>query len=116
MYKINFYVPEDHVEIVKTALFEAGAGRIGLYTHCAWQVKGEGQFMPLPGSHAFIGQVNQIEKVIEYKVEMVCSDEYLEAAMRALKKSHPYETPAYQVFRCEELSSLLDSKKNYDTI
>ena len=73
MYNISFYVPEDYTEQVKTALFDAGAGRIGDYLHCAWQTKGTGQFMPLQGSNAFIGEINCLEKVVEYKVEMMCS-------------------------------------------
>lgn len=102
MYKISFYVPENYVEQVKTALFEAGAGKIGQYSHCAWQVKGEGQFMPLNGSNAFVGEINQVEKVIEYKVEMVCHEDCIHMVITALKKSHPYETPAYQVMRVED--------------
>ena len=102
MYKTSFYVPEDNIEQVKSALFDAGAGRVGQYSSCAWQVKGEGQFMPLNGSNAFIGEMNRLEKVIEYKVEMVCSEEHIHAAIVALKKSHPYETPAYHVIRCED--------------
>ena len=101
MYKISFYVPEDYIEQVKTALFDAGAGRIGDYSHCAWQTKGMGQFMPLQGSDAFIGEINSLEKVAEYKVEMICSEAHIHAAIAALKNSHPYETPAYQVIRCE---------------
>lgn len=102
MYRISFYVPEDYVEQVKIALFDAGAGRIGDYSHCAWQAEGMGQFMPLQGSNAFIGEINCLEKIIEYKVEMICSENQIHAAITALKKSHPYETPAYQVTRCED--------------
>ena len=102
MYKISFYVPENDVEHVKKALFEAGAGKVGQYSSCAWQVKGEGQFMPLDGSDAFVGEIDRLERVIEYKVEMVCNDEYIHAAIKALNKSHPYETPAYHVMRIED--------------
>lgn len=102
MYKICFYVPESHTELVKNAMFQAGAGKIADYAACAWQVLGEGQFMPLEGSHAFIGQKHQLEKVKEYKVEMVCETALIQAAISALKKAHPYETPAYQVIRCED--------------
>lgn len=84
-------------------MFERGAGTIGNYRHCAWQVLGEGQFMPLPGSHPFLGEHNLVEKVAEYKVEMVCEDNLIKDAIIALKKSHPYEEPAYQIFRCEVL-------------
>lgn len=103
MYKICFYVPTTHCEQVKHALFDAGAGKIGEYSHCAWQVLGQGQFMPLPHSHSFIGEKDQLEAVEEYKVELVCADELIHSAITALKKAHPYEEPAYQVIRLEDI-------------
>ncbi|CZH13930.1 NGG1p interacting factor NIF3 [Legionella pneumophila serogroup 1] len=101
MYMLCFCVPETHLEIVKNAIFATGAGSVDHYQHCAWQTLGEGQFMPLPGSHAFIGKINQLERVPEYKVEIVCTDEQIKAAVAALKKAHPYESPSYQVFHFE---------------
>jgi len=98
MYKICFYVPPSHLEQVKQALFTAGAGKIGNYSHCAWQVLGEGEYLPLTGSKPFLGQPQQIAKETEYKVEMICADELIHAAIAALKLIHPYEVPAYQVF------------------
>ncbi len=97
MVRITFYVPETHLEQVKAALFAAGAGRIGAYDCCAWQVKGQGQFRPLAGSNPFIGQQGVVEVLDEYKVELVCDDGQLHAALAALKLSHPYEEPAYDV-------------------
>lgn len=102
MYKIFFYAPTTHVEAIKSAMFAAGAGCLGHYANCAWQVLGEGQFMPLAGSHAFIGTEEQLEKVAEYRVEMLCSETSLPATLAALKKTHPYEEPAYGVVRLEE--------------
>lgn len=101
MYKITFYVPEHDVERVKVALFSAGAGRIGHYSHCAWEVLGQGQFMPLNESTPSIGEHNQLEKILEYKVEMICDEKHIHDAIAALKKSHPYQTPAYHVILCE---------------
>lgn len=99
MYKISFYVPIPQVDVVKNAMFAHGAGKIGLYQNCAWQVLGEGQFMPMSGSDAFIGEINQLEKVAEYKVEMICDDACIESVIQAMKKAHPYEEPAYCVIR-----------------
>jgi len=98
MYQIVVYVPESHLEVVKQALFKAGAGRIGDYDSCAWQSKGEGQFRPLVGSKPYLGQRGQLESVIEYKVELVCQDELLHRAIAAMLEAHPYETPAYSVW------------------
>ncbi len=102
MYKICFYVPVTHIDQVKDAMFSAGAGNIGNYSSVAWQVLGEGQFMPLSGSKAFIGQIDQLEKIYEFKVEMVCADKKIEAVIRALRTAHPYEEPAFQVIKLEE--------------
>lgn len=103
MYKLAFFVPPSHVEPVKDAVFAAGAGRIGEYDCCAWQVLGQGQFRPLDGAKPFIGQTGEVERVQEWKVELVVADELIEAVVAALKQSHPYETPAYEVWRLESL-------------
>jgi hypothetical protein len=99
MHKICFYVPDTHLEVVKAALFAAGAGRIGLYDSCSWQVKGEGQFRPLPGAQPFLGRPGAVETVAEYRVELVCADDCLGAAVAALRQAHPYEEPAYDVVK-----------------
>ncbi len=102
MYKIIFYTPQSHAEQIKNAMFEKGAGKIGDYACCSFQTIGEGQFMPLSGSNAFIGHIDKLEKISEIKVEMVCDDKFIRDVIAALKKTHPYETPAYQVLRIED--------------
>ncbi len=94
-------MPSTHLENVKMAMFEAGAGKIGNYTNCTWQVAGQGQFMPMEGSDPYIGKIREIEKVVDYKVEMICSEDKLQAAIIALKKSHPYETMAYYLTKTD---------------
>ena len=101
LYKIELYVPESHLAAVKTAMFEAGAGRVGNYDRCAWQTRGEGQFRPLDGSRPFFGNQGQIETAIEYKLELVCEEPCLKAVVAALKRAHPYEEVAYTVIRTE---------------
>ncbi len=98
MYMFCFHVPATHLEQVKNAIFAAGAGIVGNYSHCSWQVLGQGQFKPLAGSNAFIGELDQLETVSEYKVETVCDDQCIHEVIHALKKAHPYETPSYQVW------------------
>jgi hypothetical protein len=98
VYKLAFFVPDSHVEVVKAAVFAAGGGRIGAYDHCAWQVLGQGQFRPLDGSQPFTGQTGQVERVEEWKVELVVADQLIVQVVAALKQSHPYETPAYEVW------------------
>ncbi len=102
MYKLAFFVPASHVEVVKAAVFAAGGGRIGDYEHCAWQTLGQGQFRPLDGSQPFLGQTGQVEVVEEWKVELVVADDLITQVVAALRQSHPYETPAYEVWRLAE--------------
>ncbi|WP_028863071.1 NGG1p interacting factor 3 protein, NIF3 [Psychromonas aquimarina] len=103
MYQLVFYVPGEYVEKVKSALFNAGAGRIGEYEQCCWQTPGSGQFRPLAASSPFIGSVNQLQSVEEYKVEMVCEKKLIKAVLTALISSHPYETAAYSVFEMKTI-------------
>lgn len=101
MYKLCLYVPQDHLEPVKQAVFQAGGGKIGDYDSCCWQTLGTGQFRPLPGSDPFIGDTCKLETVPEYQVELVCADDKIAAVVEALQQAHPYEEPAYQVWKLE---------------
>lgn len=103
MYKLSFFVPDTALEQVKQAVFATGAGRIGQYDHCCWQVLGQGQFRPLAGSNPHIGTQGQVERVDEWKVELVCSDELIQQAVAAMKQAHPYEEPAYDVWKLESI-------------
>jgi structural toxin protein (hemagglutinin/hemolysin) RtxA len=103
MYQITFYVPESHLESVKQAMFNKGAGKVGYYDCCAWQILGQGQFRPGKGSKPFIGEQNKLDVVMEYKVEMVCAADCIREVIMALKQSHPYEEPAYAVIKLEDV-------------
>jgi hypothetical protein len=96
-YKIIFYVPEASLEAVKNAAFSAGAGKLGDYDRCSWQVLGVGQFRPLANSQPFIGQCGVTEHVAEYRVEMLCAEQYLVEAVKVIKQVHPYEEPAVDI-------------------
>ncbi|GAA5525751.1 GTP cyclohydrolase 1 type 2 homolog [Microbulbifer aestuariivivens] len=102
MYKLCVYIPESHLEEVKQALFTAGAGRIGDYDSCCFQVPGTGQFRPLEGSQPFIGQAGAVERVAEYRVEMVCADDLVDAALAAMRRAHPYEEPAFDLWKLDD--------------
>ncbi len=103
MYLIYVYVPEDHIESVKEALFNAGGGRIGNYDRCSWQAEGEGQFRPLEGSDPFSGETGKVSRDREYRLELTARDEVVKDVLSALKKSHPYEEPAYGAVRIQSL-------------
>ena len=99
--RIDVYVPETHAEAVKQAMFEAGAGRIGNYDCCCFQTVGRGQFRPLDGSSPYLGSAGQVEHVTEWKLEMIFPEEKLGEVIAALRRVHPYETPAFQHWRVE---------------
>lgn len=97
MFKLIFFVPKANVEQVKNAIFKTGAGRIGNYAQCSWQTEGVGQFKPLIGANPSIGNQGQLEVVSEFRVEILCLDANIQAAIDAMKHSHPYEEPAFEV-------------------
>lgn len=99
MYKLCFYVPESHLEAVKNALFAKGAGGYKTYDQCCWQVRGEGQFRPLANSRPYLGKPHQLEKVVEFKVEMICTDAVIQEVAHTLLTVHPYQEPAYAIYK-----------------
>ncbi|WP_447895440.1 NGG1p interacting factor NIF3 [Vreelandella sp. GE22] len=105
MYKLTFYVPIEDAESVKEAVFETGAGRIGHYEACCFQTPGTGQFRPMEGAHPHIGKVGELTTLEEYKVEMVCDDDCIHAAVAALQLAHPYEEVAYAVWELADLKA-----------
>jgi len=101
MYKIVFLVPISHLEKVKTAMFNKGAGMTENYNQCAWQVLGEGQFFACDQANPYLGNKDELTKVPEYYVEMFCDPDVIQDVISALKEAHPYEEPAYHVIKIE---------------
>ena len=101
MYKIGVLIPTDHLESVKQAMFTAGAGRVGNYKNCVWQVLGQGEFMPLQNAQPFIGEIDKSTQVPEYYVQMICGLDVINVVIAALKTAHPYEEPAYEIIKLE---------------
>ncbi len=101
MHQLVVYVPDSHIEVVKGALFAAGAGQIGAYSQCSWQVLGTGQFLPSEGAAPFVGAVGQVERLPEWRLEVVVDDGLLQPAIAALKAAHPYEEPAFHALRLD---------------
>jgi dinuclear metal center YbgI/SA1388 family protein len=104
--KIVTFIPTGPaITAVHEALSAAGAGRIGDYSHCSFATAGTGQFKPLEGAHPTIGTVGKLERVAETKLEMVLPRERREAVVAALRATHPYEEPAFDLFEFGELAS-----------
>ncbi|KAF2685870.1 hypothetical protein K458DRAFT_417064 [Lentithecium fluviatile CBS 122367] len=106
-YKLVFYVPHSALDACKKAIFAAGAGRYpgpGGYTECAFVSKGLGQFRPGDAAKPHIGHVGELEHVEEMKVETLCvGRDVAVKAVEALKKVHPYEEAAYEVYKLEDM-------------
>ncbi len=103
MYKLIYYVPESHLESTKLAIFAAGAGGIGNYEHCAWQILGTGQFKPVKGAQPFIGELDTLEQLPEWRVETIVPENQAREVAQALKASHPYEEPAFEFIQIIEV-------------
>jgi len=102
MYKLVFTVPVSHADKVRQAICEAGAGKLGNYSFCTFSVRGTGRFLPLPGAHPAIGEVGKTEEVEEERIECQCDDAIVDNVLAALKKSHPYEEIAYDLYPVEQ--------------
>ena len=91
------FVPRADAEAVRAAVFDAGAGHIGDYSHCSWSVAGTGQFLPQDGASPGHRHVGTVERVSEDRVEVVAPARLRAAVLAAMRASHPYEEPAFDV-------------------
>ena len=95
--KLVVFVPADAADRVRSALAEAGAGRIGDYDQASFSSGGEGRFRPLVGADPSVGEVGRPEVVDEVRVEVVLPRRLRGAVVAAALAAHPYEEPAYDV-------------------
>ncbi len=97
VYQVAVYVPSDSMVKVANAVFSTGAGVIGNYSNCMNDYEVSGQFMPVEGSNPVLGTKDKLEKIVERKLEFFVDSFKLTKVIEAMKKAHPYETPAYSV-------------------
>ena len=98
-YKLIVFVPVDSLQKVADAVFKAGAGAIGNYSHCSFNTAGLGTFVPLEGSKPTIGKKGELENVSEIKFESIVPAEKVADCVKAMKAAHPYEMPAFDVVK-----------------
>ncbi len=98
-YKLVVFVPIKSAAKVSNAIFAAGAGAIGNYSNCGFTDEGTGTFLPLEGARPAIGKKWKLEKVQEIRFETIVPAEKLDGCIAAMKKAHPYEEPAFDVFK-----------------
>ena len=96
--KIVVFVPKTHTDIVRQAMGDAGAGRIGLYSHCSYSVDGIGRYRPMEGAKPSIGEVGNLEQVQEERIECVCERDKAREVISAIRKVHPYEEVAIDIY------------------
>lgn len=98
MYKLVVFVPKDHHQRVLDAVLNAGAGAIGNYSHCSFNIEGYGTFVPGEGTDPFIGKQGQLEKAEEIRIETIVPQSIRSKVIQAMLKSHPYEEVAYDLY------------------
>jgi len=99
--KLVVFVPESHAETVRNALFEAGAGQIGNYGSCSFNVSGSGTFRAGEHAHPYVGNLNELHSEPEIRIETIIPAYKKSTVLRALLAIHPYEEPAYDFYSLE---------------
>jgi len=96
--KLVVFVPVSHAEAVRESLGQSGAGYIGNYSHCTFNLKGTGAFLPLSGANPFLGNVGRLEQVDEVRIETIIKKDETERVLEAMLAVHPYEEVAYDLY------------------
>lgn len=96
--KLVVFVPLSHADAVREAMGAAGAGKIGNYSYCSFSTRGVGRYRPDVGANPAIGSVGNFEAVEEERIETVCEKDRLEDVVAAIKKVHPYEEVAFDIY------------------
>jgi hypothetical protein len=96
--KLVVFVPPEALDAVRDALFEAGAGRIGAYERCSWYTEGTGTFLGGEETAPAVGASGREERVQELRLETIFPAELHEQVIAAVRRAHPYEEPAFDVY------------------
>lgn len=104
--KWGVQVPEADAEAVKDAIFAAGAGEIGQYSQCAFSFPGTGQFKASTSAHPAVGNVGELTTITELRIEFVAGRNRRSAIIDALRRSHPYEEPAFDITSLEPTADI----------
>jgi hypothetical protein len=96
--KLVVFVPPESLDAVRSALFAAGAGRIGDYERCSWYTEGVGTFLGGESTDPAVGERGVEERVPELRLETVFPAERQDDVVAALRAAHPYEEPAFDIY------------------
>lgn len=102
--KLATFVPKNHAQKVRNAIFEAGAGHIGNYDNCSYNISGEGTFRANDAANPFVGKIGSTHTEPEIKVETIFPTYKQNQIISALKNAHPYEEVAYDIYPLDNIS------------
>lgn len=102
-FKLIVYVPLTHTDIVREAIGKAGGGVLGKYSFCSFSTRGIGRFRPEAGANPHIGEVGKLEEVEEERIEVTCDTALVKDIIAAIKKVHPYEEVALDVYKLDNI-------------
>ena len=95
--KLEIFIPESHLEILKKTLRDCDAGHIGRYASCLSVSRVTSTWRPLAGTHPFLGKEREISEEPEIKAEVTIRAEQLKEVLKAVRRVHPYEEPVINV-------------------
>ena len=101
LYKLVTFVPCDAADAVREAMAQAGAGKIGNYDSCSYNMQGEGTFRALDGANPYVGAQGELHKEPETRIEVIVPSNVKGKVLRAMLEAHPYEEPAYDLIALE---------------
>ncbi len=107
LFKVVTFVPEDYANVVRDAMFEAGAGNIGNYDSCSFNLEGKGTFRGGEDTNPFVGKKGEVHTERELRIETIVPSHLKSKVIAAIKKVHPYEEVAYDIYPLEN---------NYDQV
>ncbi|HHW01561.1 MAG TPA: Nif3-like dinuclear metal center hexameric protein [Thermoanaerobacterales bacterium] len=105
--KIVVFVPRGYEDAVRNAMAEAGAGFIGNYSHCSFNIEGKGTFKPEKGADPFIGEEGKLERVDEVRIETIAPENFVRKIISAMLRVHPYEEVAYDIYPLENTGKII---------
>lgn len=106
MYKLVTSIPTKYTKELVKAMAEAGAGKVGNYTHCALVTEATGYFKPDEDANPVIGKKNKLNKIKENRIEMHCPEDKLQDVLQAIKNVHPYEEPIIDIYELKTPKNL----------
>lgn len=104
--KIVTFAPVENADDIRQVLGEAGAGRLGEYSFCSYSVTGIGRYLPSEDANPHIGQAGTFQQTREERIEVTCDREFAKNAIESMKKAHPYEEVAFDIYPLIEENDL----------